>query len=87
MTICLGKSWSFGLPLVRFVNCCQFMYLVISLLVLRASDPDHCLSFTLTTVSLSVSMTSAISSEEEDIIYLFTIYEHGGHLRHMTWTI
>ena len=35
------------------------------------SDPDHCLYFTLTTVSLSVSMTSAISSEEEDIIYLF----------------
>ena len=36
MTTCLGKSCSFGLPRVRFVNCCQFMYLVISLLVLRA---------------------------------------------------
>ena len=36
MTICLGKSCSFGLPRVPFVNCCQFMYLVISLLVLRA---------------------------------------------------
>ena len=31
-----GKSCSFGLPSVPFVNCCQFMYLVISLLVLRA---------------------------------------------------
>ena len=32
----LGKSCSFGLPRVPFVNCCQFMYLVISLSVLRA---------------------------------------------------
>ena len=33
---CLGKSCSLGLPRVPFVNCCQVMYLVISLLVLRA---------------------------------------------------
>ena len=32
----LGKSCSFGLLRVPFVNCRQFMYLVISLLVLRA---------------------------------------------------
>ena len=32
----LLKSCSFGLPRVPFVNCRQFMYLVISLLVLRA---------------------------------------------------
>ena len=36
MTTYLGKSCSFGLPQVSFVNCRQFMYLVISLLVLRA---------------------------------------------------
>ena len=36
MTTCLGKSCSFGSLRVPFVNCCQFMYLVISLLVLRA---------------------------------------------------
>ena len=36
MTPCLGKSCSFGLLRVPFVNCCQFMYLVVSLLVLRA---------------------------------------------------
>ena len=36
MTTYLGKSCSFGLPRVPFVNCCQFMYLVVSLLVLRA---------------------------------------------------
>ena len=50
MTTYLGKSCSFGLPRVAFVNCRQFMYLAISLLVLRAgcgivSVPDHCLSF------------------------------------------
>ena len=53
MTTCLENSYSFGLPRVPFVNCCQFMYLVLSLLVLRAgylidlivSVPDHCLSF------------------------------------------
>ena len=32
----LGKSCSFCLPRVPFVNCRQFMYLVISFLVLRA---------------------------------------------------
>ena len=36
MTTYLGKSCSFGLLRVPFVNCRQFMYLVISLLVLRA---------------------------------------------------
>ena len=36
MTTCLRKGSSFGLPRVPFVNCCQFMYLVLSLLVLRA---------------------------------------------------
>ena len=33
MTTYLGKSCSFCLPRVPFVNCRQFMYLVISLLV------------------------------------------------------
>ena len=52
MTTYLGKSCSFGLPRVPFVNCRQFMYLVISLLVLGGricdlivSVPDHFLSF------------------------------------------
>ena len=36
MTTCLGKRCSFGLPRVPFVNCCEYMYLVISLLVFRA---------------------------------------------------
>ena len=52
MTTYLGKSCSFGLPRVPFVNCRQFMYLVISLFGfegrmwdLIVSVPDHCLSF------------------------------------------
>ena len=45
MTTCLGKSCSFGLPRVPFVNCLQFMYLVISLLDLIVLVPDHCVSF------------------------------------------
>ena len=36
MTTYLGKNCSFRFPRVPFVNCRQFMYLVISLLVLRA---------------------------------------------------
>ena len=52
MTTYLGKSCSFGLPRLPFVNCGQFMYLVISLFGfegrmwdLIVSVPDHCLSF------------------------------------------
>ena len=52
MTTCLGKSCSFGLQRVPFVNCCQFMYLVVSLFWFKGkmwdmivSVPDHCLSF------------------------------------------
>ena len=36
MTTYLGKSCSFGFPRVPFVNCRQFMYWDVSLLVLRA---------------------------------------------------
>ena len=52
MTTYLGKSCSFCLPRVPFVNCRQFMYLVISLFGfegwiwdLIVSVPDHGLSF------------------------------------------
>ena len=36
MTTCLGKSCLFCIPRVPFVNGCQCMYLVLSVLVLRA---------------------------------------------------
>ena len=46
--------------LCYFVNCRQFMYLVISLLVLRIWDlvvsvPDHCLSFYFVTCILTLT--------------------------------
>ena len=52
MTTYLGKSCSFCLPRVPFINFRQFMYLVTSLFGfegriwdLIVSVPDHCLSF------------------------------------------
>ena len=49
MATCLGKSCSFGLPRVLFVNCCQFMYWSSFPLGfegrmwdLIVSVPDHC---------------------------------------------
>ena len=59
MTTCVGKSCSFGLLRVLFVNCCQFFRKLLSVSVfsyfpfgfegrmwdLIVSVPDHCLSF------------------------------------------
>ena len=52
MTTYLGKSCSFGLPRVSFVNCRQFMYFSYfpfgfegRMWDLIVSVPDHCLSF------------------------------------------
>ena len=69
MTTYLGKSCSFDLPRVPFVNCRQFMYLVISLLVLRAgmdlivSVPDHCLFFYSTFIAhrIYISVTDLLT--------------------------
>ena len=73
MTTYLGESCSFGLPRVPFVNCRQFMYLVIfpfgfegRMWDLIVSVPDHCLSFY--------------------FLEVFTIYVLGGHLSHVTIT-
>ena len=44
MTTCLGKSCSFGLPRVPFINCCQFMYLVISLWFWGQDVGSDCIS-------------------------------------------
>ena len=47
MTTCLGKSCSFGLPRVPFVNCCKFSYFPFGfegrIWDLIVSVPDHCL--------------------------------------------
>ena len=44
MTTCLEKSCSFGLLRMPFVKCCQWMFLVIFLLVLRAGYGVYCIS-------------------------------------------
>ena len=43
----LGKSYSFGLPRVPFVNCCQIFPFCFEGRIwdLIVSVPDHCLSF------------------------------------------
>ena len=63
MTTYLGKSCSFCLPRVPFVNCRQFMYLVISIFGfegriwdLIVSVPDHCLSFYFSNVTYILSL-------------------------------
>ena len=50
MTACLGKSCSFGLPCVSFVNVYQFVCVLLSLLVLSwvcFINFDHSFLFTL----------------------------------------
>ena len=69
MTTCMGKSCSFGLPRVPFVNCCQFMYLVTyfpfgfegRMWDLIVSVPDHCLSFYFKLLS-NFSMPGTVNS-------------------------
>ena len=46
MTTCLGKSCSFGLTRVPFVNCCCFPFgFEGRMWDLIVSVPDYCLSF------------------------------------------
>ena len=62
MTTCLGKSCSFGLSRVLFVNCCQLNYFPIGferrMWDLIVSVPDHCLSFYFVVVSAWFPSTS-----------------------------
>ena len=71
MTTYLGKSCSFCLPRVPFVNCRQFMYFVISLFGfegriwdLIVSVPDHCLSFYFT---VSYKMLQRLMINDDDV--------------------
>ena len=77
MTTYLGKSCSFGLPRVPFVNCRHFMYYVVISFFgfecrvwdLIVSVPDHCLSVYfsarvfLKTYFLLVSIFTSLYSE------------------------
>ena len=82
MTTYLGKSCSFGLPRVPFVNCRQFMYLVIipfgfegRMWDLIVSVPDHCLSFYFVTVIREITQNpvfqfyESILSEKTDCLW------------------
>ena len=66
MTTCLGKSCSFGLPRVPFVNCCQFMYLVISLLVLRTGCGICFYQFLIVVYLLTMNLKGRDFSENID---------------------
>ena len=57
MTTYLWKSCSFGFPRVPFVNCRQFMYLVISLLVLRAGCGNWLYQFLIIAYLFTFPMT------------------------------
>ena len=68
MTTYLGKSCSFDLPRVPFVNCRQFMYLVISLLVLRAGC-----GFWLYQFLIIAYLFTVMKSIRDGIICLFSL--------------
>ena len=88
MTTYLGKSCSFCLPRVPFVNCRQFMYLVISLFCfegriwdLIVSVPDHCLSFYFVNACITVKIVGGISlcnggklEESEGSNYFYIVF-------------
>ena len=73
MTTYLGKSCSFCLPRVPFVNCRPFMYLVISLFGfegriwdLIVSVPDHCLSFYFVLFNTEINSSLTAYSKDRD---------------------
>ena len=62
MTTYLGKSCSFCLPRVPFVNCHQFMYLVISHLVLRAGYGIWLYQFLIITYLFTLPMCNGLDA-------------------------
>ena len=85
MTTCLGKSCSFGLPRVAFVNCCQFYVFSYfpfdfegRMWDLIVSVPDHCLSFYFTSREYPVLSSGFEDSNRPRIsgfMFLFWILE------------
>ena len=64
MTTYLGKSCSFCLPRVPFVNCRQFMKLVISLLVLRAGYGIWLYQFLIIAYLFTLNPSKALGPDE-----------------------
>ena len=73
MTTCLGKSCSFGLPRVPFVNCCQFMYLVVSVLDLRAGCGIWLHQFMIIAYLFTMISNSKENLPCSNYIYLFQL--------------
>ena len=93
MTTYLGKSCSFCLPRVPFVNCRQFMYLVISLFGfegriwdLIVSVPDHCLSFYFNqfTTCTTAAVGTAVVENHYDTLCARFLYSSEHHHRERT---
>ena len=57
----------FGLPLVPFVNCCQFMYLVVSLLVLRAGCGTWLYQFLIIAYRFTLPCQCFIYSQQPEV--------------------
>ena len=75
MTTYLGKRCSFCLPRVPFVNCRQFMYLVVSpfgfegrIWDLIVSVPDHCLSFYFSHLTVALKIRSRSPTSDQPLI-------------------
>ena len=88
MTTYLGKSCSFGLPRVPFVNCRQFMYLVITLLVLRAGCGIWLLQFLIIAYHFTFSklFTSCLTAVKHHVIrYCEKVYERLS--KNLFWSI
>ena len=72
MTTYLGKSCLFCLPRVPFVNCRQFMYLVISLLVLRAGYGIWLYQFLI--IAYLFTFLNRLNKTESAVFKLWTLY-------------
>ena len=86
MATCLGKSCSFGLPWAHFVNCCQFMYLVVSLLVLRARFGIWLYQFLIIVYPFILDSRQTLLYCRDNALYSFISPSHHFEWQKSTWT-
>ena len=86
MATCLGKSCSFGLPRVHFVNCSQFMYLVVSLLVLRAGCGIWLYQFLIIAYPFTLDSRQTLLYCRDNALYSFISPSHHFEWQKSTWT-
>ena len=82
MTSYRGKSCSFGLPRVTFVNCRQFMYLVISLLVLRAGCGIWLYQFLIIAYLFTLWQSQKSSTIPIEMNFIVSLYKHSLRMVH-----